>query len=254
MKVIKKIVSFILACSLMFCFIIVANASVVKFMGFDLSEIDEGKHYEVTRYNGDETDLEIIEKYNKIYISSIGAYSFVNNKVVEKVSMSSSVRIIKNDAFSSATALEEITIGQNVNEIQKDAFYNCFNLKKVYFSRTSINIADDAFDGCDDVTFYVYHDSVAMNYAIQNGIDYFIVDQYMIGDANNDFDISITDATKMQRVLADLDADPDGKIAIRSDTTDQKGYFDVTDAVVIQRVLARLTESSLVGEYRYYFN
>ena len=69
---------------------------------------------------------------------------------------------------------------------------------------------------------------------------------YLIGDADDDGDITILDATKVQRVLADLDKDDDGAIAQRASMVDDE--LNIMDATVIQRYLADLECGYPVGQ------
>lgn len=68
---------------------------------------------------------------------------------------------------------------------------------------------------------------------------------YLIGDADGDGEITILDATKVQRVLADLDKD-DGAIAQRASMVDDE--LNIMDATVIQRYLADLECGYPVGQ------
>lgn len=68
---------------------------------------------------------------------------------------------------------------------------------------------------------------------------------YIRGDADGDGHITVLDATKVQRVLADLDADDDGMIAQRSAVTGDT--LNIMDATAIQRVLADFENTYGIG-------
>ena len=70
-------------------------------------------------------------------------------------------------------------------------------------------------------------------------------ESYLVGDADGDGCISVLDATKIQRVLAELVIDEDGSIAMRGDV-DNNG-LDVLDATKIQRFLAGFRDNNLVN-------
>lgn len=57
---------------------------------------------------------------------------------------------------------------------------------------------------------------------------------YILGDADNDGEVTIIDATTIQRVLAFITEDPDGGIALRGDI-DRNGELESIDAVYIMR-------------------
>ena len=60
---------------------------------------------------------------------------------------------------------------------------------------------------------------------------------FLLGDTDGDGEVTIIDATRIQRILADLDDDRDGLMTLRGDTN---GYgLDIIDATSIQRYLAQ---------------
>ena len=70
-------------------------------------------------------------------------------------------------------------------------------------------------------------------------------DSYIIGDADGDGEVTILDATKIQRVLADLAKDEDGMIARRGDANHDG--LDILDATRIQRYLVGYNDSQQLG-------
>ncbi len=70
--------------------------------------------------------------------------------------------------------------------------------------------------------------------------DYYGLSRYSFlrGDADGNGILEITDATKIQRVLADLEEDSDGKIAIRAAFSDDT--LNIYDATTIQRYIAMM--------------
>ncbi|MBQ9515790.1 MAG: dockerin type I repeat-containing protein [Ruminococcus sp.] len=71
---------------------------------------------------------------------------------------------------------------------------------------------------------------------------------YILGDADGDGQITVLDATKVQRVLVDLDDDPDGMITLRGDSN--RDGLDVMDATRIQRYIADYEIAVPIGEVR----
>ena len=59
---------------------------------------------------------------------------------------------------------------------------------------------------------------------------------YLRGDADGDGILSIMDATRVQRVLAEVETDSDGGIARRASVTSES--LNILDATAIQRYLA----------------
>ncbi len=68
---------------------------------------------------------------------------------------------------------------------------------------------------------------------------------YLTGDANGNFILEILDATKIQRLLANLEQDEDGKMTIRSKAGET---LNIMDATAIQRYLAEYPVAAPIGE------
>ncbi|MBQ6153630.1 MAG: hypothetical protein IJJ15_07785 [Ruminococcus sp.] len=68
-------------------------------------------------------------------------------------------------------------------------------------------------------------------------------ESYRIGDADGDGEVSIMDVTKIQKVLATLEFDTDGKISIRGKVTLDDEDMNIMDATAIQKYLATLPVS-----------
>lgn len=87
----------------------------------------------------------------------------------------------------------------------------------------------------------------AYYYNNEKSIDFKVRDTYFLGDADNDGDISVIDATMMQRTLATFDADLTGAEALRGDI-DRSGDLDVIDVTLLQRYLVYIDISYAVGD------
>lgn len=127
--------------------------------------------------------------------------------------------------------------GYPVTAIEDYAFLVCDQVKKIHIPDSVTKIGDDAFYGLDDVVIVAPDGSFALSFAEDNGIAYRKLYSYLRGDANGDGEIDITDATIIQRVLAEIIED-DGMISIRGDV-DGDG-LNILDATLIQRYLVNL--------------
>lgn len=65
------------------------------------------------------------------------------------------------------------------------------------------------------------------------------------GDADGDGEVTIVDATRIQRVLAGIEHDPDGSVASRANVTGEE--LNIMDANAIQRWLAGIDNKFSVG-------
>ena len=67
------------------------------------------------------------------------------------------------------------------------------------------SIGDDAFYGCYDLTIYGYENSRAQKYANKNNIKSVALEkEQIIGDTNGDGNVTIADATELQKYLANI--------------------------------------------------
>ena len=62
---------------------------------------------------------------------------------------------------------------------------------------------------------------------------------FLLGDVDGDGDVSIIDATIIQRVLADTITDEDGMYTLRGDV-DGDGEVSTLDSTYIKRIIARM--------------
>ena len=207
-------------------------------------------------------------------IYGLGEYSFTNCSVLEEIDLPSSIVVIGKGAFSQTTALRDINLGNTristvssyaflesgiteitlpdcCDTIMDNAFLNCMNLTAAYIPKSVGIIGSDAFKGCENLVIYAPYGSYAIDYAIAHGIDYIYSDletyTFKIGDADGDGDITIMDATRVQRVLAKFDDDADGMISLRAAMDDDK-VLGIMDATRIQRMLANFDDPYHIGE------
>ncbi|MBE6576927.1 MAG: hypothetical protein E7653_02160 [Ruminococcaceae bacterium] len=82
-------------------------------------------------------------------VTEIASLAFCECKKLERVTLPSSLRIIKNQAFYGCPALTEICLPEGVTSIDGYAFGACPNLGTVSIPSTVQEIAPNAFSGCD---------------------------------------------------------------------------------------------------------
>ena len=241
----------------------------------------------------DNTDIRLIEFAGATNLERIGSFAFAGcTNVTGTVSIPSNVVIIEtaafqgvsqidtlvydatcgyvpNQCFMNCTALSSVTLNDTVTRIGDYAFANCPNLAYLEIPATVERISVTAFSN-DTITLGVYYNSPAYLYAMENGIDYEILDPqnvptepvtepvtqpettqsvevtFVLGDADGDGFITILDATKVQRVLADLDDDSDGMITLRAAVDGD--VLNIMHATKIQRYLAEFEVAEPIGE------
>lgn len=90
--------------------------------------------------------------------------------------LESQVTAIPELCFDGCTALKNVTLNNNITTIGKKAFSNCTSLEKLVIPASVTSIDSTAFLGSTNITLYCYADSYALQYAIDNNIDYVIID------------------------------------------------------------------------------
>lgn len=105
-----------------------------------------------------------------------------------------------------------------------------------------INIQQKPFATYEENLDYL-RDWLSRRYAWLAGI----YDTYLCGDADGDETITVLDSTRIQRLLAELIDDPDGRIALRGNIRGED--LDILDATLIQRWLLELEPELPIGEY-----
>ena len=185
-------------------------------------------------------------------LCKLGVGSFYGDSAMKSIPLeNTSVTEVPAYCFAES-GLTSICLPETCTVIGNCAFYRCCDLTKISIPDAVTDIADTAFDGCDHPVICAKGDSYAIEYATAHGIDYVITDApveivFMLGDADGNNNITILDATKIQRVLAGQTADEDGMITLRGDSNGDG--LDILDATRIQRHLADFETDAKIGEY-----
>lgn len=161
-----------------------------------------------------------------------------------------SISYVASSCFMNCDSLTEVILPDSVESINDSAFAYCDSLSKILIPRSVNSISANAFQQSSNAVIYCYSDSFAHIYAENNSIDYVLIDQipvetYLLGDVNNDGDVSITDASHIQLFLVGK-KECDDKGVIRGDV-DLDGELTVVDASLIQRFLAAYKDEK--GKY-----
>ena len=110
----------------------------------------------------------------------------------------------------------------------------------------SVNyIADTAFSGDPNLTLGVWFGSYGYEYAQSHNIPYILLDSVLLGDANGDGYVNISDVTDIQRAVAEMDTLDD----LRKKAADVNGDGVVTidDATILQMYLAEFATDYPIG-------
>lgn len=168
-------------------------------------------------------------------LESLGTAAFMNCSGIETIFLGSLLTAIPDRAFCNCSSLTRVGLPSSVTSLGDYCFSGCTALTVIEIPDSVNEISDTAFFGCDSAVIYCSADSFARGYAEDHGISYVLTDEnaYLLGDADGDGNISIVDATVIQRVLAGVDV-PDPETAARNGDVDNNG-LDVVDATMIRR-------------------
>ena len=246
----KAFTSALIIIMVVFCSIYTAFAAVyIEDWGFRFEKINNGSAYEVNKYIDNDSVVNIPDKYNGFQIISVGEYAFVDTSITS-VTLGKNITEVKNCAFINVTTLTSAELNESLTSIGSLAFAGCTGLTELTIPASVNTIADDAFTNCDDLVIKCYTDSYAHQYAEASGIEYVLIDvpvevTFILGDTDGDGVMSILDATKIQRVLVDLDKDENGMLSLRGDTNENG--LDILDATRLQRFIANYKTDEPIG-------
>lgn len=190
------------------------------------------------------------------WIEAVSFGAFQNCTSLEELNIRDGISRIPDQCFYGCTSLKRIALPESITEIGERAFMNCSGLTVIEIPDNVETIADNAFAGCDDLVIYCTKESSALTYAKNNGISFVITDAdpitvtYMIGDTDGDEEITIIDATLIQRQLAAIPV-----FAFNEEAADVDGDgLSIIDATKIQRYLVDLYDQwCSIGETVSYY-
>ena len=156
----KKILSFILALTLMLSMLIVTSACSGSSKGllFELSE-DGTSYIVVGRGTCEDTELVIPSKHEKLPVSAIGEGAFKSWSQLVSVTIPGSVKTVGKNAFSYCDALVTLKIENGVTVIGEEAFRGCVKLTDVVLPESTVQIEKRAFAYCTDIVNFTLKSS-----------------------------------------------------------------------------------------------
>ena len=192
------------------------------------------------------TNLESVTFENAENIAIIGSYGFYNCTNLRTVNLGPYVTELYRGVFRGCTSLESVELSANITEIPYECFYECSSLGEITLDRNITVIRENAFVGCTNLVIRCYYDSCAHNFAKAQDIPYILLDSVLLGDANGDGYVNISDVTDIQRVVAEMDTFDD----LRQKAADINGDGVVTidDATFLQTYLAEFETTYPIGE------
>ena len=212
----KRLITTIACIAVLFCFCTSFSADTIyRYGDWSLSVVSGADDYAfgIRSYDGADAVVTLPNDYGGYPIVRIDGYAFATN-----------------------TNLQEVTLSGQITSIGDGAFAQCKNLSKIVIPNTVTQIGDNVFQGCDRVVIYAGENSDAISYAKEHEIPYVCMSAvtYVRGDADDDGEITVLDATAIQRALVELPNQTFNEIAA---DVDGDG-LNIIDATSIQRYLA----------------
>lgn len=215
--------------------------------------------------------LETIELNAKL--ESIEYNAFIGCSSLNSINLEDTrIDSVPYSCFYGCGSLTEITLPETVTMIGENAFAYCDSLSKIMIPASVTEIADNAFYSTPNVVIHCYRDSVAHVYAETNSIEYVLIDPeptvpetqpteptvpetqptepprtYMLGDIDDDGEITVMDATRIQLILVELYKNYTEEDVIRGDV-EKDGVLSIMDVTSIQRYSASFDDGLGIGE------
>lgn len=134
------------------------------FANTDASDVFEMDGTTLVKYTGTAETVSVSDT-----VKVIGEEAFSGNLFVKEIKLPDSVEEISYRAFADCTSLEKITISDNVYKISSGAFSNCKALNNFYLGKELSDLGYGVFAGCDSLskltlseenTHFMYKDSL----------------------------------------------------------------------------------------------
>ncbi len=178
-------------------------------------------------------------------VKVIGFSAFENCTSIPSVIINADVSEIQSATFRGCTSLERVEINGTTKTIGYQAFADCPNLSYVQIPKSVYSISAQAFTNSPNAVIGCYYNSYAHEYAKAHNIPFILLDSVLLGDANGDGYVNISDVTDIQRAVAEIDTLDD----LRKKAADVNGDGVVTidDATILQMYLAEFATDYPIG-------
>lgn len=196
--------------------------------------------------------LETVQ-FQDVSVETIGRNAFAGCSALKTIALENTlIETVSYGTFMNCDSLTEIALPDTVTSIGENAFGYCDNLAKITIPATVTDIHEDSFYNTPDVVIYCYENSAAHVFAETNSIEYVLLDEtpvetYILGDVDNDGKVTISDATDIQLLIAEIIEPYDENTVLRGDITNDK-VLSIMDATYIQRYIAEFDDGLHIGE------
>ena len=179
-------------------------------------------------------------------ITSVLYSAFQECTSISSAVINANIKNIPQWCFYGCNSLETVSLPDGLETIERAAFTGCTSLSYVNIPASVGDISDYAFSNTPNLTLGVWFGSYGYDYAKAHNIPYILLDSVLLGDANGDGYVNISDVTDIQRVVAEMDTFDD----LRQKAADINGDGVVTidDATFLQTYLAEFETAYPIGD------
>ncbi len=193
----RKIVSILIVLTLIFSYIPSFSYETYG----DFSYILEGDEVVITGYTGNSSTVNIPSRIEGMNVVKISSFAFAY-KDITAVTVPYTVKTIETGAFYFCNSLKSVNISEGTVYIKDRAFSGCISLNKITLPESLLYIGAESFSGCnslleitipgsveyigldsfydmnEDFVLYGYDNSIAYDYAIENGFSFESLGEY----------------------------------------------------------------------------
>lgn len=161
-------------------------------------------------------------------LAYLGQYAFCGDTALEHANLLGSGLTVSDNAFKDCGKLQYALLSNGVEQVNDNAFMNCTALRGVSAGRNIKAFSSSALSGCKSVTVSCEKNTAAANAGYKTDT--------LKGNVDSDKELTIADATTIQRYLVQLISFT-GLQAAKADLN-YDGILDIYDASYIQLLLA----------------
>ena len=173
-------------------------------------------------------------------LTSIGNNAFSDCVKLKSVTFGNAQLSIGELAFGWCLKLQSVTLGDKVQSIGDRAFYACDALRSFTIENPECVIYNNSETIPSDSTINGYRNSTAKAYADKYEKTFVALDPLKLGDVDMDSNITVLDATAIQKHLASIVTLTSDQLSVSD--ADKDGELTVIDATKIQQFVAELIE------------
>ena len=266
----KKIVSFVVALSMLSALVLVPLPSSAVASGDYTYTVNDDGTVTITKYNGNDAEVTIPGEIDGYTVTVIGREAFISNRTIKKVILPDTINTIKDYAFCDSS-IEKINLPNSITSIGEFAFLGakftyinlpsslttistgtfnfCYDLAYIRIPHTITSI-HRTFLGCDKdlLTIVGCANSTAQTFAEEEGFTFATIPckdhtfsngactccDILLGDLNKDGVVNMDDYTIIIGYVNDPTTCPDLSIA----DVNQDGVLDVYDRLFLLEIIS----------------